>query len=48
MATPKKKPAKKITDDELFKRLFPSEIRKHVTKVTRPIREKKLPITPQE
>jgi hypothetical protein len=46
MATPKKKPAKKITDSELIKRLFPSGVRKEVTKVTRPIREKKLPITP--
>jgi len=47
MATPKKKPAKRVTDSELFKKLFPSEIRKHVTKVTSPIREKKKPITPQ-
>jgi|GEM_PF-4650197 len=45
MAQSKNKPAKKLTDSEVFKRLFPSEIRKHVEKETRPIREKKKPIT---
>lgn len=45
MAQSKKTPAKKINDADLIKRLFPSEIRKHVEKETRPIREKKKPIT---
>jgi hypothetical protein len=45
MARSTKKPVKKLTDSEVFKRLFPSEIRKHVDKETRPIREKKKPIT---
>jgi hypothetical protein len=48
MAQFKKKPAKKVTDSELIKRLFHSEIRQHVTKVTQPIREKKKPITRQK
>lgn len=45
MAQSKKKPAKRLTDSELIKKLFPSEIRKHVTKIAQPKRGKKTPIT---
>jgi hypothetical protein len=45
MEQSKKKPAKRVPDSELIEKLFPKEIREHVTTITAPIRKKKKLIT---